>query len=142
MEVLSAVASSIAVVQALAAGKHVVSIIREVPGIQDDFNYLMKELSLINSIVKAVSRKPPSVYEQALIDAAAEDLSEVTKELGELLRSCIREVDTKDGKICKTRKRKWLLEKSTITKLQQRMTNAKTTLHFAVTSSHATNDAQ
>lgn len=44
MEVLSAVASSIAVVQALAAGKHVVSIIREVPGIQDDFNYLMKEV--------------------------------------------------------------------------------------------------
>ncbi|RBR27186.1 uncharacterized protein FIESC28_00049 [Fusarium coffeatum] len=142
MEVLGAVASSIAVVQALAAGKHVVSIIREVPDIQDDFNYLMKELSLINSMVKAVSRKPPSAYEQALMDAAAEDLSEVTKELGELLRSCVREVNTKDGKICKTRKRKWLLEKSTITKLQQRMTNAKTTLHFAVTSSHATNDAQ
>ena len=93
-------------------------------------------------MVKAVSRKPPSAYEQALIDAAAEDLSEVTKELGELLRSCVREVESKDGKICKTKKRKWLLEKSTITKLQQRMGNAKTTLHFAVTSSHATNDAQ
>jgi len=93
-------------------------------------------------MVKAISKKPASAYEEALIDAAAEDLSEVTKELGELLRSCVREVDSKDGKICKTRKKKWLLEKSTITKLQQRMTNAKTTLHFAVTSSHAANDAQ
>ena len=44
MEVLGAVASSIAVVQALAAGKHVVGIVREVPDIQDDFNYLMKEV--------------------------------------------------------------------------------------------------
>lgn len=93
-------------------------------------------------MVKAISRKPPSAYEQALIDTAAEDLSEVTKELGELLRSCVREVESKDGKICKTRKRKWLLEKGTITKLQQRMANAKTTLHFAVASAHATNDTQ
>lgn len=85
---------------------------------------------------------PPSAYEQALIDVAAEDLGEVTKELGELLRSCVREVDSKDGKICKARKRKWLLEKGTVTKLQQRMGNAKQTLHFAVTSYHATNDAK
>ena len=75
-------------------------------------------------MVKAISRQPPSAYEQALIDAAAEDLSEVTKELGELLRSCVREVDTKDGKICKTRKRKWLLEKSTITKHDHKASTA------------------
>ena len=85
---------------------------------------------------------PPSTYEQALIDAAAEDLSEVTRELESLLRSCAHEVDTKDSKVYKTRKRKWLLEKGTVTKLQQRMANAKNTLHFAVTSSRATNDAQ
>ncbi|CAG7566468.1 unnamed protein product [Fusarium equiseti] len=161
MEVLGAVASSIAVVQAAAAGKHIVSIIREIPGIQDDFDYLMKEvrgfphcyiririltgvykLNLINSMVKAIPRMSPSAYEQDLINLAAKDLNEVTKELEELLRGCFREVNSKDGKICKTRKRKWLLEKSTITKLQQRMRNAKTTLHFAVASSHATNNAQ
>jgi hypothetical protein len=51
MEVLGAVASSIAVVQALAAGKRVVSIIREVPDIQDDFNYLMKEVRGFSSLL-------------------------------------------------------------------------------------------
>jgi hypothetical protein len=44
MEVLGAVASSIAVIQALAAGKHAVSLFREIPDIQKDFDYLMKEV--------------------------------------------------------------------------------------------------
>jgi hypothetical protein len=44
MEVLGAVASSIAVVQALAAGKHAISLFREIPDIQKDFDYLMKEV--------------------------------------------------------------------------------------------------
>lgn len=44
MEVLGAVASSIAVMQALAAGKHAVSLFREIPDIQKDFDYLMNEV--------------------------------------------------------------------------------------------------
>lgn len=48
MEVLGAVASSIAVIQALAAGKHVVSLIREMPDIQKDFEYMMKEVCSLN----------------------------------------------------------------------------------------------
>jgi hypothetical protein len=48
MEVLGVVASSIAVIQALAAGKHVVSLIREVPDIQKDFEYLMKEVCALS----------------------------------------------------------------------------------------------
>lgn len=44
MEVLDAVASSIAVVQALAAGKHAVSLFWEIPDIQKDFDYLMNEV--------------------------------------------------------------------------------------------------
>jgi hypothetical protein len=50
MEVLGAVASSIAVIQALAAGKHVVSLIREMPDIQKEFEYLMKEVCALTSI--------------------------------------------------------------------------------------------
>ncbi|RGP80484.1 ankyrin ph and sec7 domain containing secg [Fusarium longipes] len=142
MEVLGAVASSIAVLQALAAGKHVISIAREVSDFQNDFDHLMKELTLVKSMAKAIARMPPSTYEQGLIDAATEDLNEVTKELETLLRCCSRKVETKDSKTFKTKKRKWLLERSTIQKLQQRMKNAKDTLHFAVTSSRATNDAQ
>jgi hypothetical protein len=50
MEVLGAIASSIAVIQALVAGKHVVSLIREMPDIQKDFEYLMKDVCTLTSI--------------------------------------------------------------------------------------------
>ncbi|KAL7765443.1 hypothetical protein ACKLNR_003359 [Fusarium oxysporum f. sp. zingiberi] len=40
----------------------------------------------------------------------------------------------------KARKRKWLVEKSDIKKLQQRMCQAKETLHFALNSSRVSND--
>lgn len=77
MEVLGAVASSIAVVQALAAGKHVVSIIREVPDIQDDFNYLMKEvcgsvplLCLKTNTYLSVQVKPRQFYGKGNLENA------------------------------------------------------------------------
>ncbi|SPJ71186.1 uncharacterized protein FTOL_00914 [Fusarium torulosum] len=135
MEVLGAVASSIAVIQVLAAGKHVVSLIREMPDIQKDFEYLMKELGLIQSMVQAVRRMSPTDFEQRLIDNACGNLEEVTKQLEALLRNCAYETDQGDKKVWKTKKRKWLLEKSDIQKLQQKMGQAKETLHFAVTSS-------
>jgi hypothetical protein len=50
MEVLGAVASSIAMIQALAAGKHVVSLIREMPDIQKDFEYMMKEVCALTYV--------------------------------------------------------------------------------------------
>ncbi|RKK24936.1 hypothetical protein BFJ66_g11882 [Fusarium oxysporum f. sp. cepae] len=91
MEVLGAVASSIAVVQALAAGKHAVSLFREIPDIQKDFDYLMKELNMIKSMAQAVSRMAPTALEQDLINTAARNLNEVTAELEALLRICSRE---------------------------------------------------
>ncbi|KAM0334597.1 hypothetical protein ACHAPQ_005088 [Fusarium lateritium] len=135
MEVLGAIASSIAVIQALAAGKHVVSLIRQMPDIQKDFEYLMKELGLIRSMVQAVRRMSPTAFEQDLIHDASGNLEEVTRELEALLRKCAYEDNQGDKKVWKTKKRKWLIEKSDIQKLQQRMGQAKETLHFAVTSS-------
>ncbi|KAF4955334.1 hypothetical protein FGADI_4640 [Fusarium gaditjirri] len=140
MEVLGAVASSIAVVQALAAGKHAVSLFREIPDIQKDFDYLMKELDMIKSMAQAVSRMAPTALEQDLINTAARNLNEITAELEALLRICSRETGPEGNKMNKTRKRKWLVEKSDIRKLQQRMNQAKETLHFALNSSRVSND--
>ncbi|KAF5621170.1 ankyrin repeat PH and SEC7 domain protein [Fusarium sp. NRRL 52700] len=140
MEVLGAVASSIAVVQALAAGKHAVSLFREIPDIQKDFDYLMKELDMIKSMAQAVSRMAPTTLEQDLITTAARNLNEITAELEALLRICSRESGPEGNKMNKTRKRKWLVEKSDIKKLQHRMGQAKETLHFALNSSRISSD--
>ncbi|PNP84775.1 hypothetical protein FNYG_01869 [Fusarium nygamai] len=142
MEVLGAVASSIAVVQALAAGKHAISLFREIPDIQKDFDYLMKELDMIKSMVQAVSRIASSALEQDLINTAARNLNEITAELEALLRICSRESGPDGNRINRTSKRKWLVEKSDIKKLQQRMIQAKETLHFALNSSRVASDIQ
>ncbi|KAF5698463.1 ankyrin PH SEC7 domain-containing protein [Fusarium globosum] len=140
MEVLGAVASSIAVVQALAAGKHAVSLFREIPDIQKDFDYLMNELDMIKSIAQAVSKMAPTAIEKDLITTAARNLHDITAELEALLRICSRESGPDGNKMSKTRKRKWLVEKSDIKKLQQRMCQAKETLHFALNSSRVSSD--
>ncbi|KAF4994046.1 hypothetical protein FGRMN_6080 [Fusarium graminum] len=142
MEVLGAVASSIAVIQALAAGKHVISLIREMPDIQKDFEHLMEELRLIRSMAQVVASIPSTAFQQDLIKNASSNLEEITNELDALLRKCAHETDQGDKTIWKTKKRKWLLEKSDIKKLQQRMSQAKETLHFAVTSSQASANSQ
>ncbi|KAI1046271.1 hypothetical protein LB505_014092 [Fusarium chuoi] len=140
MEVLGAVASSIAVVQALAAGKHAISLFREIPDIQKDFDYLMNELDMIKSMAQAVSRMAPTAMEKDLINTAARNLNDTTAELEALLRICSRESGPDGNKMSKTRKRKWLVEKSDIKKLQQRMCQAKETLHFALNSSRVSSD--
>ncbi|KAF5548938.1 ankyrin repeat PH SEC7 domain-containing protein [Fusarium phyllophilum] len=140
MEVLGAVASSIAVVQALAAGKHAVSLFREIPDIQKDFEYLMKELDMVKSMAQAVSRMALTATAQDFISTAARNLNEITAELEALLRICSRESGPDWNKMTKTRKRKWLVEKSDIKKLQQRMGQAKETLHFALNSSRVFSD--
>ncbi|CVL02112.1 uncharacterized protein FPRN_08223 [Fusarium proliferatum] len=140
MEVLGAVASSIAVMQALAAGKHAVSLFREIPDIQKDFDYLMNELDMIKSIAEAVSKMAPTAMEKDLITTAARNLHDITAELEALLRICSRESGLDGNKMSKTRKRKWLVEKSDIKKLQQRMCQAKETLHFALNSSRVSSD--
>ncbi|KAF5595804.1 ankyrin repeat PH SEC7 domain-containing protein [Fusarium pseudoanthophilum] len=78
--------------------------------------------------------------EQGLISTAARNLNGITAELEALLRICSRESGPQGNKMSKTKKRKWLVEKSDIKKLQQRMNQAKETLHFALNSSRAFND--
>ncbi|TXC07588.1 hypothetical protein FocTR4_00003858 [Fusarium oxysporum f. sp. cubense] len=95
---------------------------------------------MIKSMAQAVSRMAPTALEQDLINTAARNLNEITAELEALLRICSHESGPVGNKMNKARKRKWLVEKSDIKKLQQRMIQAKETLHFALNSSRVSND--
>lgn len=91
-------------------------------------------------MAQAVSRMAPTAMEKDLINTAARNLNDTTAELEALLRICSRESGPDGNKMSKTRKRKWLVEKSDIKKLQQRMCQAKETLHFALNSSRVSSD--
>ncbi|KAM5356410.1 hypothetical protein ACJ41O_003056 [Fusarium nematophilum] len=146
MEVLGAVASSIAIVQGLTMANQVVSLIREVPEIQGDFDDLKKELGLISSMVKVAQQRIQSSTsdspEQDLITRAADQLSGVISELNALLQSCVKETNEGDKKLLRAKRRKWLLEGGRIKKLEQKMQNAKSTLHFAVMSNNMSCETQ
>ena len=51
MEVLGAIASSIAVAQALVAGRHIVNLIRDIPEIQKEYDHLKREVSQKDAFV-------------------------------------------------------------------------------------------
>lgn len=95
---------------------------------------------MIKSIAQAASKMAPTAMEKDLITTAARNLNDTTAELEALLRICSRESGPDGNKMSKTRKRKWLVEKSDIKKLQQRMFQAKETLHFALNSSRVFSD--
>jgi ElaB/YqjD/DUF883 family membrane-anchored ribosome-binding protein len=95
---------------------------------------------MIKSVAQAVSIMSPTALEQDLINTAARNLNEITEELEALLRICSRESGPDGNKTNKARKRKWLIEKSDIKKLQQRMNQTKETLNFALNSSRVSCD--
>lgn len=45
MEILGAVASSVALGQAIGAGRHIVRLVREIPEVQHEFNELKQDAS-------------------------------------------------------------------------------------------------
>ncbi|KAJ4193704.1 hypothetical protein NW767_010228 [Fusarium falciforme] len=142
MEVLGAVASGIAVVQALEAVRKTVGLIREIPEIQGDFDGLIKELDLTEAMAKVAQQIPSNSPEQDFLAKATEQVNEVTTELNKVLESCARGTDEADKKLWKTKKRKWLLEEQRILKLERKLQNAKGTLHLAMTSHGISSEAE
>ncbi|KAF4332858.1 ankyrin repeat PH and SEC7 domain protein [Fusarium beomiforme] len=80
--------------------------------------------------------------EQDLIITATHNLNEITAELEALLRICSRETGLEGNKMNKARKRKWLVEKSDIQKLLQRMNQANEALHFSLDLSRVSSDVR
>ncbi|KAI8713311.1 hypothetical protein NCS52_01274900 [Fusarium sp. LHS14.1] len=125
MEVFGAVASGIAIVQALEAVRKTVGLIREIPEIQGDFDGLVKELDLTEAMAKVAQQIPSGSPEQDFLAKATEQVNEVTSELNK-----------------KTKKRKWFLEEQRILKLERKLQNAKGTLHLAMTSHGISSEAE
>ncbi|KAJ3537529.1 hypothetical protein NM208_g6267 [Fusarium decemcellulare] len=158
MEVLGAIASSIAIAQALAAGPKIANLIREIPEIQDNLKDLRSELDLLSSIVEQAKRLPQlptsnsdssQSSEETLMFKAAARVNGIVDELNQVLQSCVHESDELQDKQFKAKKRKWLLQSRKIEKLQRSAHYASTHLHSAIfchlsllTCNRITNEAQ
>ncbi|KAF4468546.1 Ankyrin repeat PH and SEC7 domain containing secG [Fusarium albosuccineum] len=141
MEVLGAIASSIAIAQALAAGPKIANLIREIPEIQDNLNDLRSELDLLSSIVEQAKRLPQlptsipdssQSSEETLMSKAAARVNGIVDELNQALQSCVHESDGLQNKQVRAKKRKWILQSRKIEKLQRSAHYASTHLHSAI----------
>ncbi|KAF4988119.1 hypothetical protein FDECE_15179 [Fusarium decemcellulare] len=141
MELLGAIASSIAIGQALAAGSKIANLIREIPEIQENLNDLRSELDLLSSIVEQAKRLPQlstsnfdssQSSEETLMSKAAARINGIVDELNQVLQSCVHESDGLQNKQFKAKKRKWLLQSRKVEKLQRSAHYASTHLHSAI----------
>ncbi|KAF4982036.1 hypothetical protein FZEAL_2286 [Fusarium zealandicum] len=119
MEILGAVGSSIAIVQALQGVRKGVDLIRAIPDIQNDFDCLISEIELLEAMAQEVQRLPPESLRQDLITKASGLLSQVNNELAEVLKACARGTNDTDKKTWRTKKRRWLFESGKIKNLEQ-----------------------
>ncbi|KAM5362106.1 hypothetical protein ACJZ2D_012697 [Fusarium nematophilum] len=133
MEVLGAVASSIALGQAIAAGRHIVNTIRQLPEIQDEFDDLKSDIIIVTAMLDDAQRAryASSTAGEILMQRTAQRLQEINDGLQELVARCGRE---SSDKTVKAKKRRWLLEGDKLQKLREKAMDAKMNLHYALTS--------
>ncbi|KAH6893123.1 ankyrin repeat-containing domain protein [Thelonectria olida] len=148
MEVLGALASAIAIAQAVAAGRGAANMLREIPEIQGDFEALRREIDLIDAMIKEarqLSRSPSDqtaipLSDAPLIGRTTRELVEVSRELNQVVEGCAE--DATGNTEWKAKKRKWFFQKNTIGKLQMRVRDAKSSLHFAIVCHLAASNAR
>ncbi|KAM5357775.1 hypothetical protein ACJZ2D_015920 [Fusarium nematophilum] len=158
MEVLGVLASSIALAQGIAAGRHVVKILRDIPEIQDDFESLRREMrapkrveigrgiyttsQLDRSDRRHCGRSQegdwpdfnaagyPKPAKRVASGPSGPATPEIFHELDIIVARCGREAE---GKRMEARRREWLLQGNKMQKLREKASEAKSNLHFAFT---------
>ncbi|KAH6974129.1 hypothetical protein BKA56DRAFT_590967 [Ilyonectria sp. MPI-CAGE-AT-0026] len=139
LEILGALASSIAVAQMLLAGRSVASLVRGIPEIQNECDALRDEIDLIGALIEGAKKTSESLsrekgpkqrLDDRLISRSAQRAAEMVDELRAVFDDCIEKVD--DDK-WKAKKRKWLLKENKMGKLRLKAEGAKSTLHMAMT---------
>ncbi|KAF7554895.1 hypothetical protein G7Z17_g2629 [Cylindrodendrum hubeiense] len=139
LEILGALASSIAVGQMLLAGRSVASLIRGIPEIQSECEALRDEIDLIASLVEGTRKTAESLshgddsthrLDDSLIARSAQTVTEMVDELKAIIDSCTEKIG--DDK-WKARKRKWIMKEKKMEKLRLKAERAKSTLHMAMT---------
>ncbi|RTE83296.1 hypothetical protein BHE90_002157 [Fusarium euwallaceae] len=139
MEILGAVASSVALGQAIGAGRHIVRLVHEIPEIQHEFQELKQDISLITAMLDDVqngigiwgSGPAPSTTGEMLLGRTAQRLEEINNELQRFVEHCAKE--STDNTV-KAKKRKWIMQSDKLQKLREKAMDAKMNLHFALSS--------
>ncbi|KAM5361847.1 hypothetical protein ACJZ2D_012877 [Fusarium nematophilum] len=130
MEILGALASSIAIAQAIAAGRHMVNLIRDIPEMQNEFDDWLQEIDLISVMVSEARNISSSTLGKSLILRAAQRLQEINDILQTIVSMCSKETQSK------VKKRKWMLQTTKMQQLRVKAMDAKMNLHFALTCQH------
>ncbi|RSL70020.1 hypothetical protein CEP54_002029 [Fusarium duplospermum] len=139
MEILGAVASSVALGQAIGAGRHIVRLVHEIPEIQHEFQELKQDISLITAMLDDVqngigtwgSGPTSSTTGEMLLGRTAQRLEEINNELQRFVEHCAKE--STDNTV-KAKKRKWIMQSDKLQKLREKAMDAKMNLHFALSS--------
>ena len=96
------------------------------------------QIDLIDAMIKEarqLSRSPSDqtaipLSDAPLIGRTTRELVEVSRELNQVVEGCAE--DATGNTEWKAKKRKWFFQKNTIGKLQMRVRDAKSSLHFAI----------
>ncbi|KAJ4326677.1 hypothetical protein N0V84_002903 [Fusarium piperis] len=156
MEILGAVASSVALGQAIGAGRHIIRLVHEIPEIQHEFNELKQDashsfqypytcvltlvqISLITAMLDDVQKgigiwgpgSTPGTTGEMLLERTAQRLEEINNELQSFVKHCGKE--STDNTV-KAKKRKWIMQSDKLQKLREKAMDAKMNLHFALSS--------
>ncbi|RGP76426.1 hypothetical protein FLONG3_5311 [Fusarium longipes] len=141
LEILGAVASSIALVQAVKGTLKAVDFLRQNSEMKKECNSLRREMLMIECfIVQAQQQTDPTMLSQRLlgpaghplVSLAVEELEEILNELNEIVEKYSHSRKVHDPKRY-TDKMKWFSEVSKIKELRGRAQGIKSELHMAIT---------
>ncbi|GJD01391.1 hypothetical protein ColKHC_10216 [Colletotrichum higginsianum] len=134
MEVVGAVASFIAIGQALIAGRHVIDVLRAIPGIGNELTWLHNEIETLHLVVKEADMRgtstDESLPETPLLKSARLQLSEIVADLEGIHRGCVR-ADQENGKV-KAKKTKWFLQQKQLSECREKARDARANLLTAL----------
>ncbi|KAJ0165890.1 Ankyrin repeat and death domain-containing protein 1A [Colletotrichum tanaceti] len=134
MEVVGAVASFIAIGQALAAGRHIVEGLRAIPGIGNELAWLHNEIENLRMMVEEAKMRgtstDESLPETPLLKSARLQLGEIATSLEGIHKGCIR-IIREDGKV-KAKKTKWFLQQKQLSECREKARDARANLLAAL----------
>ncbi|KAK1515669.1 pfs domain-containing protein [Colletotrichum costaricense] len=139
MEVVGAVASFIAIGQALSTARHVAHIARAIPGIENELRWLQNEVEALGLIEAELARAgviaSDSKFETMYLEKAMLQLTESTRSLEEIRKRCTRPLSA-DGKD-KIKKRAWFWLQAELADCRSKARDARENLQLALQSINA-----
>ncbi|KAK2035325.1 hypothetical protein LX32DRAFT_708320 [Colletotrichum zoysiae] len=134
MEVIGVVASFIAIGQVLVSGRHVIDVLREIPAIRGELDWLNNEIETLRLVVEGADMRgtstDPSLPEMPLLGKARLQLNEVVADLKKVHMDCIRAAG-EDGKV-KVKRMKWFLQQKRLSECRRKAGEARVNILAAL----------